>query len=94
MTQSDKRDDKDLAKDYRDAAAGDAWHERDGNGRGGAGQDATINTTPETPNVPLSDVARPDPADGENHAAPPSPKGPDYDRLMRGYEPGEMAGED
>lgn len=94
MTQSGKRDDKDLAKEYRDASAGDAWHAREANQPGGAGEDATINATPETPHVPLSDVAHPDAADGENHAAPPSPKGPEYDKLMRGYEPGEMAGED
>ena len=93
MTQAEKRDDKDLAKQYREAAKDDAWHERDGNRRGGAGEDATINATPETQDAPLSDVAHPDPADGENHAAPPSPKGPEYDKLMRGYEPGEMAGE-
>lgn len=94
MAQSGKRDDKDLAKAYRDASAGTAWHERDANQPGGAGEDATINSTPETPDTPLSDVARPDAADGENHSAPPHPKGPAYDKLMRGYEPGEMAGED
>jgi hypothetical protein len=89
MTQKDKPDHKHLADTYRETEASDAVHHRDAD----RGKDATINVTPEEPGKPLSDVARPDKADGENHAAPPSPKGPEYDKLMRGYEPGEMAGE-
>jgi len=47
--------------------------------------------TPERPDVPLSDVAYPDKADGEHYAVAPSDKGPEYDRLMRGLEPGKRA---
>jgi hypothetical protein len=85
--------DKALAGSYRQAAAGDAYHERKSGGPDPAPYDPTMGVTPERPDVPLSDVAHPDKADGENYAALPSDKGPDYDRLMRGLEPGETSSE-
>ncbi len=87
----ESQDDKGLAQTYRHAASGDAHHEREsGELRPGA-PDPTLTVTHEVPGVPMKDVARPDKADGENHAAPPSDKGPEHDALMRGLEPGETS---
>ena len=80
-----------LATTYREAAAGDAWHERDNTGTAQGGQDWSLAVTPEVPGVPLDDMAHPDPADGEDYSVPPSQKGPAYDALMRGFEPGETS---
>jgi hypothetical protein len=81
-----------LARTYRQAAKGDAYHERKSGGAPApGGYDPTMGVTHERPDVPLSDVVHPDKADGENHDAPPSAKGPDHDRLMRGLEPGETS---
>ena len=55
--------------------------------------DPALLETPERPDVPLSDVTHPDKADGEDHSVPPSDKGPEHDRLMRGLEPGETSAE-
>lgn len=87
----EKQDHEALAKHYRDAAASDAWHQLEGGGPGNGGHDWTLSVTPEVPGVPLHDVAHPDPADGEDHDAPPSPHGPAHDALMRGFEPGETS---
>jgi hypothetical protein len=84
---------KDLARTYRQAAAGDAHHERKSGGPDPAPYDPMLNVTPERPDVPLSDVAHPDKADGEDYSVPPSAKGPEHDRLMRGLEPGETSAE-
>lgn len=95
MTERGKHDDpqkdRDLARSYRHAAAADAYHERKSGGPDPAPYDPTIGVTPERPDVPLSDVARPDKADGEDYSVRPSAKGPEHDRLMRGLEPGETS---
>ncbi|MBT2187866.1 hypothetical protein [Sphingobium nicotianae] len=93
MTQQDRDEQEALARRYREAAAGDAWHERASDDSAESEDDPTLAVTPEVPDVPLTDVAHPDPADGEDHDAPPSEKGPYYDKLMRGLEPGETTGE-
>jgi hypothetical protein len=89
--QDDPQKDRGLATTYRHAAAGDAYHERKSGGPDPAPYDPTMGVTPERPDVPLSDVAHPDKADGENYGAPLSDKGPEHDRLMRGLEPGETS---
>ena len=43
-----------LATAYREAAAGDAWHERDNTGTAQGGQDWSLAVTPEVPGVPLT----------------------------------------
>jgi len=93
MNEREKEEDRALARDYRHAAAGDAHHERKSGGPDSGGSDPMLATTPEVPGVPMSDVAHPDKADGENYAAPPSDKGPAHDALMRGLEPGETSAE-
>ena len=92
MTEREK-DDRALARDYRHAAAGDAHHERKSGGPDSGGSDPMLAVTNEVPGVPMTDVAHPDKADGENYAAAPSAKGPEYDALMRGLEPGETSAE-
>jgi hypothetical protein len=85
-----ERDEKDaLAKGYREAAGSDAWHQLVDGDKSKADDDKTLVSTREQHDVPLSDVAHPDPVDSENHDAPPSPLGPHHDALMRGLEPGE-----
>jgi len=89
MAKQDKDEEEALAALYREGAKDDAWLAL-GKGRPGeSGSDATLSVTPEKPDVPLHDIAHPDPADGEDHSVPPSPRGPAHDALMRGLEPGE-----
>jgi hypothetical protein len=83
-----------LASLYRDAAASDAHHQRAGGGPGRGGQDPTLVPTPEVPGVPLTDVAAPDPADGQakgyksgNSARAPSGF---TDAELSGLESGDM----
>lgn len=92
MTQQDKDRQAELARHYREAAEGDAWHQLSGGGGDAPrGKDPTLVVTPEVPDVPLTDVAHPDKADGEDHDAPPHPDGPYHDAIMRGLEPGETS---
>lgn len=91
MAPRDKSDERALAQAYEDAAKDDAWHGRAGGDPADRGQDPTLTVTPERQDVPMSDVAHPDPVDSENRDAPPSEKGPAYDALMRGFEPGETS---
>ena len=91
MAQRDKPEERALAQAYEDAAKDDAWHERASGDPADKGQDPTLTVTPEEQDRPMSDVAHPDPVDSEDRSAPPSDKGPDYDALMRGFEPGETS---
>ena len=84
-----RKADTDLARSYRHAAAGDAHHERKSGGPDPAGSDPTLATTFERPHKPLSDVTRPDKADGENKGY--TSGDPAHDKIMAGLEPGETS---
>ena len=86
-----RKGDHDLARSYRHAAAGDSYHERKSGGPEPAGNDPTLSTTFERPHKPLSDVTRPDKADGENKGF--SSGDARMDKLMSGLEPGETSSE-
>lgn len=87
------KDDAALARDYRRAAAGDAYHERAGGGPVSGGDDPTLAPTPEQPHEPMTDVARPDkPIDARGVPPQQGADSPD-DALKRGLEPGEMGTE-
>jgi hypothetical protein len=84
------KDDAALARDYRKAAAGDAYHERAGGDPASGGDDPTLVPTPERPDQPMTDVALPDvPIDARGIAPQEGADSPD-DALKRGLEPGEM----
>ena len=87
MTQEKKQQDEALARAYREGAQGDAHHALSGQG----GYDPTLVTTPELPHEPMRDGTKYDAVDSENRNVPPHPKGPDYDKILRGLEPGETS---
>lgn len=92
-----EKDDRALARDYRHAAAGDAHHERKSGGPDPGGSDPMLAVTNEVPGVPMTDVARPDLADGEVRGRVRRIGGAGSaigsEAEMSGLEPGEMAGD-
>ncbi len=97
MTEEEGRNEAGLARAYQQAATSDAEHELAGGGPGKGGRDPTLVTTGEVPDVPGTDVARPDLADGEAQGRVPRIGGAGSaigsEAEMSGLEPGEMAGD-
>lgn len=86
-----RRKDTDLARSYRHADAGAAHHDYGSAGSEPAGHDPTLTTTFERPHFPLSDVVRPDKADGEAKGFTTGDGR--QDAILAGLEPGEMGPE-
>ncbi|MBO9576319.1 MAG: hypothetical protein J7494_11315 [Sphingobium sp.] len=86
-----RKTDTELARIYRHAEAGAAHHERKSGGSEPAGHDPTLTTTFERPHFPLSDVTKPDKADGEAKGFTTGDKR--QDAILSGLEPGETSSE-
>lgn len=93
-SQGERDEEAALAKTYRQAAAGDAHHERAGGGPSPGGRDPTLVPTPEVPDKPLPDVAQTDAArGGSGNGCAFDLKGNGgavSEAELDGLEPGEM----